>query len=132
MDKYTKKPITIQALQFDRANPKKALNECPKLYYTIPGKKEGSTERRYSESKINPVPPDAPFYIDTLEGQMEVSDGDWIIMGIKGEFYPIKPDIFEQTYNKFVEASADLIDNAKQTNEPPTPVEPIITTSQYS
>jgi len=31
---------------------------------------------------------------------MKASDGDWIIKGIKGEFYPCKPDIFEQTYEK--------------------------------
>lgn len=37
-------------------------------------------------------------YIQTLEGKLWVSDGDWIIKGVKGEFYPCKPDIFEQTY----------------------------------
>lgn len=36
--------------------------------------------------------------LHTLEGTMEVSEGDYIIKGIKGEFYPCKPDIFEQTY----------------------------------
>jgi len=37
-------------------------------------------------------------YIETLEGKMIVSSGDWIITGIKGEKYPCKPDIFEATY----------------------------------
>jgi hypothetical protein len=36
--------------------------------------------------------------IDTLEGPLQVSDGDWIITGIQGERYPCKPDIFEATY----------------------------------
>lgn len=36
--------------------------------------------------------------IETLEGIMTVSDGDWIIKGVKGEFYPCKPDIFAETY----------------------------------
>lgn len=36
--------------------------------------------------------------IATLEGDMIASPGDWIIKGIKGEFYPCKPDIFEATY----------------------------------
>ena len=36
--------------------------------------------------------------IPTLEGDHEARPGDWIIMGIKGEIYPCKPDIFEQTY----------------------------------
>ncbi|MCK5012737.1 MAG: hypothetical protein KAS66_02870 [Candidatus Omnitrophica bacterium] len=37
-------------------------------------------------------------YINTLEGKMRADPGDWIITGIKGERYPIKPDIFEETY----------------------------------
>ncbi len=36
--------------------------------------------------------------IETLEGDMTASDGDFIIKGIKGEFYPCKPDIFSLTY----------------------------------
>lgn len=38
--------------------------------------------------------------IKTLEGNMHISPGDWVIKGVKGEFYPCKPDIFEQTYKK--------------------------------
>lgn len=37
--------------------------------------------------------------IATLEGDMHASLGDWIIRGVKGEFYPCKPDIFEATYD---------------------------------
>lgn len=36
--------------------------------------------------------------IKTLEGQMDASIGDYIIKGVKGEFYPCKPDIFDATY----------------------------------
>ena len=39
-------------------------------------------------------------YIETLEGRMQISDGDWIIKGVAGEFYPCKPDIFKLTYEK--------------------------------
>ena len=39
-------------------------------------------------------------YIDTLEGMMTVSPGDFIITGIKGEIYPCKPDIFHETYEE--------------------------------
>lgn len=38
------------------------------------------------------------IYIKTLEGYMLACDGDWVIKGIKGEFYPCQPDIFEMTY----------------------------------
>jgi hypothetical protein len=36
--------------------------------------------------------------IDTLDGVMVASPGDWIVTGVKGERYPVKPDIFEMTY----------------------------------
>lgn len=36
--------------------------------------------------------------IETLEGLLVVSPGDWVIRGVKGEFYPVKPDIFLDTY----------------------------------
>lgn len=36
--------------------------------------------------------------IFTLEGSHLATIGDWIIKGVKGEFYPCKPDIFDQTY----------------------------------
>lgn len=39
-------------------------------------------------------------HIHTLEGVMNVGNGDWVIKGIKGEYYPCKPDIFEKTYQK--------------------------------
>ena len=47
--------------------------------------------------------------ISTLEGLMEVSPGDWVITGVKGERYPCKPDIFNQTYEP-VESSNNTIE----------------------
>lgn len=41
--------------------------------------------------------------INTLEGTMKASIGDFIIKGVEGEFYPCKPDIFEKTYEKVAE-----------------------------
>jgi hypothetical protein len=38
--------------------------------------------------------------IETLEGSMQVNKGDYIIKGVKGEFYPCKPDIFKLTYDE--------------------------------
>ena len=43
--------------------------------------------------------------IRTLEGTMHAYVGDWIIKGVKGEFYPCKPDIFDATYEKCLEES---------------------------
>lgn len=42
---------------------------------------------------------DSVMIIDTLEGPMKADSGDFIIRGVKGEFYPCKPDIFEMTYD---------------------------------
>lgn len=41
---------------------------------------------------------DPDFSIRTLEGDMKISEGDYIIKGVSGEFYPCKPEIFEKTY----------------------------------
>ena len=45
-------------------------------------------------------PEDGQFKLTTLEGVMTVSVGDWIIRGIKGEYYPCKDDIFTATYEE--------------------------------
>ena len=68
---------------------------------------------RWAESYVgsfNPLSDDIPtqgvsidpatgfMLIATLEGVMQAKPGDWIIRGVQGEFYPCKPDIFEQSY----------------------------------
>ena len=73
--KYRKKPIVIEALQFNGN-----FAECEAFV-------GGDAEFRNGE-----------LIIATLEGAMHASPGDWIIRGVKGEFYPCKPDIFEATY----------------------------------
>lgn len=83
---YTKKPVTIEAIQFA---------DDPNTISNIHGFM-GAEETRISyEDPTNPV-----LKIDTLEGTMTAQVGDWIIKGVKAEFYPCKPDIFEATYGK--------------------------------
>ena len=72
--KFRKKPVVIEAEQFNIID-----KMWPNGVYKDP---EGAT------------------HIDTLEGPLHVSDGDWIITGVKGERYPCKPDIFEATYER--------------------------------
>lgn len=57
--------------------------------------------------------------IDTLEGVMTASPGDYIITGVKGEVYPCKPDIFEMTYEA-VEESEEQVDAPKWVFERPS------------
>lgn len=40
------------------------------------------------------------LFIDTLEGRMKANINDYIIKGLRGEFYPCKPDVFEKKYEK--------------------------------
>lgn len=49
--------------------------------------------------------------IETLEGIMEVSDGDYIIKGVQGEYYPCKSDIFHETYEILEEAESSIQPN---------------------
>lgn len=53
---------------------------------------------------VNYEQPSNPrLFIKTLEGTMEASVGDYIIRGIKGEYYPCKPDVFRATYEEVIE-----------------------------
>jgi hypothetical protein len=49
------------------------------------------------------------LYIETLEGRMRAGIGDWVIKGVKGEFYPCKDDIFEATYEPADAAPAPVV-----------------------
>ena len=77
--KYKKKPVIVEAVQYT------GNNFVDIVKFTRNGK-------RYIEFE------DDICRIETLEGIMTASKGDFIIKGVKGEFYPCKPDIFEQTY----------------------------------
>jgi hypothetical protein len=84
--KFRKKPVVVEARQFtlhDAEHPESLETWCN-------GRVRG-TKLPASERIIQ---------IDTLEGEMEGKIGDWIIRGVKGEFYPCKPDIFAATYEE--------------------------------
>jgi len=81
--KYRKKPVVIEAIQWDGSRER--LDIIRK--FMVKNKPAWGSEAR----------PDSLF-IYTLEGTHRADVGDWIIKGVKGEFYPCKPDIFEQTY----------------------------------
>ncbi|MBS0344328.1 MAG: hypothetical protein JSS56_27820 [Proteobacteria bacterium] len=80
---FRKKPVVIEARQFDGTLP------CAeKLLPWIGDRASWAGESADCGTLI----------IATLEGTHAASPGDWIICGVKGEFYPCKPDIFAQTY----------------------------------
>ena len=107
--KFVKRPVEIKAMcvegtlgdrhkvfawMLDNGYPKlvgNALNP-EELYDPALGKEVRPTKGIWID------PENGSFMIRTLEGDMRVDYGDWVIRGVAGEFYPCKPDIFNQTY----------------------------------
>lgn len=73
---YRKKPVVVEAMQWN-------------------GPADDATLARFAGHWASIG---AEVYITTLEGSMRVMPGDWIIKGVKGEYYPCKNDIFQATY----------------------------------
>ena len=88
MGHFRKKPIVIEAVQLD--GTLEAHNAAVEFMGGAGGAHNGHLP--------NTDPNKSWLYINTLEGQMTAMTGDWIIKGVKGEFYPCKPDIFAATY----------------------------------
>ena len=83
--KYRKKPVVIEARQLtEDADWHDIAEWCAG---TLVNREEADTGDYCTE-----------LVIWTLEGTMRADAGDWIIRGVKGEFYPCKPDIFAATY----------------------------------
>jgi hypothetical protein len=74
--KYRKKPIEIEAVQWTGSNADEIEEFIGQVWKAAPDR----------------------IRINTPEGTMVATPGDWIIRGVAGELYPCKPDIFEQTY----------------------------------
>lgn len=82
MPYFRKKPVVIEAMNLTNRTSAFAIREWMKGQSTIvwDGQKVGF------------------LVIPTLEGDHRADIGDWIIRGVRGEFYPCKPDIFDATY----------------------------------
>ena len=87
--KARKKPVEVEKILWDGMNLLEVKNFVgEKLQYDI-----------YDLAwEVGMGVPKITMQIDTLEGSMQVSKGDYIIKGVNGEFYPCKPDIFHKTY----------------------------------
>lgn len=93
IQKYTKKPVTIEAVQLNTNYD--SIVECVEFVFNI-----GMDSSMIGEAAtVKKVQEEGGFLIPTLEGDMKASFGDFIIKGVKGEFYPCKPDIFYATYD---------------------------------
>lgn len=91
MAMYRKRPVIVEATQFEWKDGQGVPDIAGVKF-----EEWRSVEVATGYKKMAPVVSTA--YIETLEGKLHVTRGDWIIRGIKGETYPCKPDIFAATY----------------------------------
>jgi hypothetical protein len=87
---YRKKPVIIEAMQLNagkRGNLEVVINWA--------GARQWYVDMDNHD--------ECYMCLSTLEGIMKARNGDWVIRGVKGEFYPCKPDIFEQIYEEVAE-----------------------------
>ena len=89
--KFRKKPVEIEAMHIGEYSMLEVASWCGGRIQT-------------SAKASDPRDIASWLEIPTLEGIMRASKGDWVIRGVKGEFYPCKPDIFEATYEPVGEA----------------------------
>lgn len=93
MARYRKKPVEIDAVLND--------GTWPPIMAWLDAMHGGKFKIVLGNDPLVPITRnqgDGTLNIHTLEGTMRADVGDWIIRGVKGEFYPCKPDIFEATY----------------------------------
>lgn len=96
MKTYRKKPVLVNAMQFDGSE------ESARRIIEWMSENSNAVDRGFRRSLPH-------LLIHTLEGIMRAEPGDFIICGVNGEFYPCKPDIFEKTYEE-VSAQSVFLD----------------------
>lgn len=112
---YTKKPVSIEAIQItDEASKKKAVawiaDSTLGLFSAQEISKRIMEQSPLPESGVTVNTKTGRIHIITLEGLMEVSEGDFVILGLAGEFYPCKPEIFKASYDEVREWESTMED----------------------
>lgn len=88
--RYKKKPVIIESVVWTGFNLKEILEFM------------GVSTVGLGYEVLEHFTDEHGLFITTLEGELHASEGDYIIKGVQGEFYPCKPDIFAQTYEEVV------------------------------
>ena len=104
MAKYRKKPVVIEAIQWDPNDPRGTSDFVDS---TAVGAHPQNPRGKMSERVRGLIQTGQDLSIKTLEGTMLANPGDWIIRGVAGELYPCKPDIFAATYEPVDEGDTD-------------------------
>ena len=102
MGKFRKKPVVIEAFKFDGTH-----GSAQRLMMWMEVPQEARNQRVVAWGLNDSKTTAFALIIPTLEGDHTASPGDWIIKGVKGEFYPCKPDIFVATYEPVPEEKKD-------------------------
>lgn len=97
--KYRKKPVVVDVIRWTGKNVMEIIDFAGEDFRNFAFRTE------YYPKKILDMANDGrlDMFIETLEGEMKASIGDYIIRGVDGEYYPCKPDIFEKTYERVEE-----------------------------
>lgn len=82
---YRRKPVVLEAMQWDGT----VASATAVIDWVLTS---GGTIRYHDESEL------PALAVDAIGGTVTAQAGDWIMRGVKGEFYPCQPDIFEATY----------------------------------
>jgi hypothetical protein len=102
--KYRKKPVTIEAIQWDGKNLIDIYAFlCDKSHEEIIEEINHDFQDMCAWDNYEANIVKNGLYISTLEGNLKSDIGDYIIKGVNGEFYPCKPDIFAKTYEEVTE-----------------------------
>ena len=88
-EKYRKKPVVVEAVQWNGENIDEIREFAPEATSIITGRNDWRSGKKHDTVGLT---------VYTLEGAMNAKVGDFIIKGVNGEFYPCKPDIFKKTY----------------------------------
>ena len=88
-NRYIKKPIIVEAVQFVDSGQE-----------TVQKIDDLGIGDKLSGISVSPIDNSIEFYVETLEGRMRGHQGDWIVKGIRGEFYIVKDEIFKELYEE--------------------------------
>lgn len=100
---YRKKPVTIEAVKW--TGTPESTREVVEFMTNAGAVETEEGDLLLGTMEICIVEESGELLIRTLEGTMKASEGDYIIRGVAGEFYPCKPDIFEETYEEVISLS---------------------------
>jgi hypothetical protein len=99
--KFRKKPVVIEAMQFTGFDSYMAICDWARPHLENPEGNTLSLEESFRfEGGKSPL-----MLVRTLEGTMAANPGDWIIRGVKDEFYPVQDEIFQETYEAVSDAT---------------------------